>query len=50
MLIDKRLESQKKRKRKEKRNFGSNKTKGPKQDSQNRIRSPISEGGESLLN
>jgi hypothetical protein len=34
----------------EKKSFGSNKTKGPKQDSQNQIRSPISEGGESLLN
>jgi hypothetical protein len=28
-------------------NFGSNKTKGPKQDSQNQLRSPMSEGGES---
>jgi len=27
-------------------NFGSNKTKGPKQDSQNRLRSPMPEGGE----
>jgi len=26
--------------------FGSNKTKGPKQDSQNRLRSPMHEGGE----
>jgi hypothetical protein len=43
-----RLES--KREKKKKRSFGSNKTKGPKQDSQNLIRSPISEGGESLLN
>jgi hypothetical protein len=34
----------------EKKSFGSNKTKGPKQDSQNQIRSPISEGGECLLN
>ena len=43
-----RLESKKEKKKK--RSFGSNKTKGPKQDSQKRIRSPISEGGESLLN
>jgi hypothetical protein len=26
--------------------FGSNKTKEPKQDSQNQLRSPVSEGGE----
>jgi hypothetical protein len=26
--------------------FGSNKTKGPKQDSQNRQRTPMPEGGE----
>ena len=26
--------------------FGSNKTKGPKQDNQNRLRSPMPEGGE----
>jgi hypothetical protein len=29
--------------------FGNNKTKGPKQDSQNRLRSPTSEGREHYL-
>jgi hypothetical protein len=28
--------------------FGNNKTKGPKQDSQNQLRSPMSEGGEPI--
>jgi len=27
-------------------NFGSNTTKGPKQESKNRLRSPMTEGGE----
>ena len=34
---------------KAKKSFGRNKTKGPKQDSQYRLRSPMPEGGEALF-
>ena len=50
IIVIKYVQNRKIGKKKKRRNFGSNKTKGPNQDSQNRLRSAMPEGGECLLN